>query len=92
MRKLCCDTGFLGDPIDPVYEDRELFADFLTSYYTDHEPESCFLLDVDGTIYQTLAIPRAQVAMAVGTAEPAARRWVRSFRLVLPLSKMDLPL
>jgi hypothetical protein len=32
VRKLCCDTGFLGEPIDPVYEDRELFADFLTTY------------------------------------------------------------
>jgi len=50
VRKLCCDTGFLGDPIDPVYEDRELFADFLTTYYTDHEPESCFLVEVDGQI------------------------------------------
>src|SRR5213595_1375417 len=50
VRKLCCDTGFLGDPIDPVYEDRELFADFLTTYYTDHESESCFLLEMDGEI------------------------------------------
>ena len=50
VRKLCCDTGFLGHPIDPVYQDRELFADFLTTYYTDHEPESCFLLEVDGEI------------------------------------------
>jgi len=50
VRKLCCDTGFLGEPIDPVYQDRELFADFLTTYYTDHEPESCFLLEVDGEI------------------------------------------
>src|SRR4029450_2094437 len=50
VRKLCCDTGFLGEPIDPVYQDRELFADFLTTYYNDHEPESCFLLEVDGEI------------------------------------------
>jgi len=50
VRKLCCETGFLGEPIDPVYQDRELFADFLTTYYTDHEPESCFLLEVDGEI------------------------------------------
>src|SRR5438105_9163081 len=50
VRRLCCETGFLGDPIDPVYEDRELFADFLTTYYTDHEPESSFLLEVDGEI------------------------------------------
>ncbi|PYJ42119.1 MAG: GNAT family acetyltransferase [Verrucomicrobia bacterium] len=50
VRKLCCDTGFLGDPIDPVFEDRELFADFLTTYYTDHEPESSFVLEIGGQI------------------------------------------
>ena len=50
VRTLCCQTGFLGEPIDPVYEDRELFADFLTTYYTDHEPESCFVVEMDGEI------------------------------------------
>ena len=50
VRRLCCQTGFLGEPIDPVYEDRELFADFLTTYYTDHEPESSFVLEIDGEI------------------------------------------
>ncbi len=50
VRQLCCDTGFLGNPIDPVFEDRELFADYLTSYYTDCEPESAFVLEVDGEI------------------------------------------
>jgi hypothetical protein len=50
VRGLCCQTGFLGEPIDPVYEDRELFADFLTTYYTDHEPESSFVLEMEGEI------------------------------------------
>jgi GNAT superfamily N-acetyltransferase len=50
VRNLCCETGFLGVPIDPVYEDRQLFADFLTTYYTDHEPESCFVLEVNGDL------------------------------------------
>lgn len=50
MRWLCCQTGFLGKPIDPVFEDRELFADYLTSYYTDIEPESCFVLEHNGTV------------------------------------------
>jgi hypothetical protein len=50
VRTLCCQTGFLGEPIDPVYEDRELFADFLTTYYTDHEPESCFVLEKNNEI------------------------------------------
>lgn len=51
VRRLCCQTGFLGRPIDPVYEDRELFADFLTTYYTDHEPESSFVIEKDGELY-----------------------------------------
>jgi ribosomal protein S18 acetylase RimI-like enzyme len=50
IRRLCCNTGFLGEPIDPVYEDRQLFADFLTTYYTDHEPESSFVVEIDGEI------------------------------------------
>jgi len=50
IRHLCCETGFLGNPIDPVFEDRELFADYLTGYYTDWEPESSWVLLVDGVI------------------------------------------
>src|SRR5438270_10479788 len=50
VRKLCCETGFLGAPIDPAFQDRELFADFLTTYYTDHEPESSFVFEMDGEI------------------------------------------
>src|ERR1700745_1695506 len=50
VRKLCCETGFLGSPIDPVFQDRQLFADFLTTYYTDHEPESSFVVEIDGDI------------------------------------------
>ena len=45
IRRICADTGFLGKPIDPVFEDRELFADFLTAPYTDAEPENCFVLE-----------------------------------------------
>ncbi len=50
VRALCCRTGFLGNAIDPVYQDRELFADFLTTWYTDHEPESSFVLEIKGEI------------------------------------------
>jgi len=50
IRKICCDTGFLGEPIDPVFEDRELFADFLTAYYTDVEPDSAVVLEIAGQV------------------------------------------
>ncbi|HEY2801138.1 MAG TPA: hypothetical protein VGI85_11115 [Chthoniobacterales bacterium] len=50
VRELCCRTGFLGNAIDPVYEDRQLFADFLTTWYTDHESESSFVLEINGEL------------------------------------------
>ncbi|HEY8899876.1 MAG TPA: hypothetical protein VIM61_05650 [Chthoniobacterales bacterium] len=50
VRRLCCETGYLGQAIDPVFEDRELFADYLTSYYTDWEPESSFVIEHDGVV------------------------------------------
>src|SRR5947207_13047452 len=54
VRKLCCQPGFLGAPIDPVYEDRQMFAAFLTTSYTDHEPEPRFSLELDGVIQSSL--------------------------------------
>lgn len=50
IRNLCCETGFLGKPIDSVFSDRKLFADYLTSYYTDWEPESVWVGEVDGEV------------------------------------------
>ncbi len=50
VRWLCCETGFLGEKIDPVFEDRELFADFLTNYYLKFEPESSFVLEDAGKV------------------------------------------
>ncbi|MBV8098820.1 MAG: GNAT family acetyltransferase [Verrucomicrobia bacterium] len=50
IRDLCCQTGFLGGPIDPVFEDRDLFADFLTDYYLLCEPDSAFVVTVDNAV------------------------------------------
>jgi len=50
VRKICCDTGFLGNPIDSIFQDRELWADALTSFYTDKEPESIFVAEEKGKI------------------------------------------
>ncbi len=50
LRAICCDTGFLGRPVDELFEDRELFADFQTAYYTDAEPESAWVMEEDGRV------------------------------------------
>ena len=50
IRRICCETGFLGEPIDQVFNDRDIFADYLTRYYTDIEPESCWVGEKEGKV------------------------------------------
>ncbi len=50
VRTVCCDTANLGDPIDTIFPDRDIFADLLSSYYTDYEPESTWIVEKDGVI------------------------------------------
>ena len=50
VRDICCETGFMGEPIDPVFADRDAFADFFTRYYTDFEPENALVAEEDGRI------------------------------------------
>jgi ribosomal protein S18 acetylase RimI-like enzyme len=40
IRRICCETGYMGEPIDWLWRDRESFADLITRYYTEREPES----------------------------------------------------
>jgi len=47
IRRLCCDTGFLGNPIDPVFQDRDLFADLFTAAYLEHEPEWALVAEAE---------------------------------------------
>lgn len=49
VRHVCCETGFMGNPIEPVFSDRQLFADFFSSYYTDYEPENSLVAIDDET-------------------------------------------
>ncbi|MCM8830376.1 MAG: GNAT family N-acetyltransferase [Candidatus Omnitrophica bacterium] len=50
IREICCDTAFLGDPVENFFEGREVVADLLTLYYTDYEPESVFVAELTGQI------------------------------------------
>ncbi|MBU4310278.1 GNAT family N-acetyltransferase [bacterium] len=47
IRKICCDTAFMGGPMEKFFDDREILADCLTSYYTDYEPESIFVAELN---------------------------------------------
>jgi hypothetical protein len=48
IRHICCETGFLGQPVDPIFRDRDLFADFQTEYYILREPGNILIAEKDG--------------------------------------------
>jgi GNAT superfamily N-acetyltransferase len=50
LRQICSDTADLGQPIERIFPDREVFADLLTNYYTQVEPESAFVADNNGEV------------------------------------------
>jgi hypothetical protein len=50
IRRICCETGFLGNPIDPIFRDRELFADLFTNAYLDNEPEWTLVAEKMGRV------------------------------------------
>ena len=47
VRRISCDTAFLEKGRGLICDDDELLADFLTIYFTDHEPQSCFVAEAD---------------------------------------------
>jgi GNAT superfamily N-acetyltransferase len=47
IRQICCDTGFLGKPVDAIFQDRELFADLFTKPYLEHEPEWALVAEAE---------------------------------------------
>ncbi len=50
VRRICCDTGYLGRPIDGIYCDRKLYADLLTRPYLDYEPDWALVAEVKGRV------------------------------------------
>jgi len=47
VRQIACDTADRGEPAS-FFSDREVFADILTRYYTDFEPQSLWVADHAG--------------------------------------------
>ena len=41
--KIAADTAFFGKPIEKYMEDRRIFLDAFYAYYTDYEPEHCWV-------------------------------------------------
>lgn len=50
VRRICFETGYMGDPAAWQWADGESFADLFSRYYTDHEPESALVAEHEGEV------------------------------------------
>jgi len=50
VREIVCDTADHGEPVERFFRDRDAFADFMTVYYTDHEPQSLWVAEDAGCV------------------------------------------
>lgn len=50
VRHICFVTGYMGEPVDWLWRDQESFADLFCGWWTDHEPGSALVAEVDGEV------------------------------------------
>ena len=50
VREIAWNTALMGEPASFFFEGKEVFSDFLTLYFTDYEPESCFVAQINGKV------------------------------------------
>jgi len=50
VRRISYETAFMGEPSANFFEGDEIIADALTLYFTDFEPQSCFVAESSGQV------------------------------------------
>lgn len=50
VRQISCKTALMGEPSAVFFDDDEILADALTIYFTDYEPESCFVAECENSV------------------------------------------
>jgi GNAT superfamily N-acetyltransferase len=75
VRRICFETALMGEPASAFFGDDEIFADALTAYFTDREPESCFVAQSAGAV----------VGYLTGAKSAARAAGVFAARIAVPL-------
>jgi len=76
VRRIACETAFWGNSKYDFFEDDEILADLLTLYYTDYEPDYCFVATYNGSV----------VGYLIGAENVQVMNRVFYFRIIPKLS------
>ncbi|MDO8663172.1 MAG: GNAT family N-acetyltransferase [Candidatus Omnitrophota bacterium] len=71
VRRIFYDTAFIGEPASAFFEGRDAISDALTAYFTDYEPQSCFVAEAGEEVVGSL----------VGTKDKAAAEKIFSDKI-----------
>ncbi len=63
LRRISYETSFL-EKADDLFDEPEILADALTLYFTDSEPQSCFVAVIDDKVIGYLIGTKNEIAMA----------------------------
>lgn len=63
VRRIIHDTAFLGEPASLFFDGRDVFSDALAAYFTDYEPQSCFIAEVNSEVAGCLVGAKNKVIM-----------------------------
>ena len=72
VRNIAWETAFMGESASVFFSDKEIFSDFLTLYFTDYEPESCFIAEHKGNV----------VGYLIGTRDENKLKAVSLFKII----------
>lgn len=75
LRRIAYDTAFMGEPASAFLDGEKIFTDALTMYFTDYEPESCFVAERAGEV----------VGYLIGTKDRDFSEKIISQKIILPL-------
>lgn len=95
--RLAADTAFFGNPVEDYLDDRKLFCDSLYRYYTDLEPQHCWVasandevvgfltgcvdVSVQRRLWVTKILPHIALGLVSGRYKIGALTWQHFKRL-----------
>ncbi|MCL4377841.1 MAG: GNAT family N-acetyltransferase [Actinobacteria bacterium] len=90
VREIACDTAFMGECAEIFFEGREFLADSITLYFTDYEPGSCFVAELEGKVIGYLIGSKNEKKMNfIFLFKIAPRLFIRSFSSKVIFSKKN---